>query len=963
MRIKMDMENLKPELIERDWFKGFDEEAWNIYKEYFKRFLLNNNVGNEYFLGFIEESGLENLLCFESEGTSYLLNEKTNEAMIMDTFVEDFKTMMTEQTKSLSLYFKKNNINFDDPDKEAFYNNFDINNYSEKTVNSVKYFEELVKGEIPVTRDEIRKLVKDHSVPLEFLDVSKIEDFRDLFRHCHIKNQNLSKWDISSVRDFRDMFDSAIIEDSSLNGMDFTGVKNADGWYGDIFNKTEIIRSSISNIKLLSFDFRKSKIIDSKMDNVEIKKGFSYSIFDDSEIINSSLSNWKSEKTVRISDFFYKAKIKNSVIENWELPNVSDFKNICRKASIDHDFGLNTWKLSEEGIKVDFSDDYEDSLSEVDFVFDLSNWNITSIKNEGFVNKKYLFDVKHIPSYPYGNDFFEKNPIFDKDSVLDLEAFMKQKECPVSFEKFLELRYDNDLSVEGIELIVFDRGDLEYEELLTKDIEDAEYTKMLEKLQNGQLIFNPPGDYEEGDGKYDFYICDFNNDTIQSINYSSTENQALCKIMENLQHQIVKSNLKEYFEEGLDLSESYKNVERKMDRIENGEEPATYDNIRKLLDSSKRKIGNTDLTKIKSYKNLFLNRHIIDEDLSGMKINNKLDLSRMFPSAVIENTKIKIKAEQSEELEDLFVFAKFKNCELDIDISKGCGVKSLFEGAKIINTDIKNLDLSNNKSGESIFESAISENSIVVDNMKIDEMRNVREMFSGFKSNTPVDISHLKMNKVTNVRDAFHNSDVSGDLRSLPAKTVKEHGSTNNGNIIKSNLSLKDLLLFSSKINPKDLLEAVDKEKDCELEEYVVKNIFPVEEDIKNREDKRIISLDDNNYLKLIRTEDDDDSCFEDFEELVLLRCGDNRFIVKNKDLDFNGVAEISHSEDHGYPEDYKSMYAYYKKVDLDQFLNIQKKEGALIDLIRLNKEIKSPVQEMKEKAKELKSKARKRKM
>ena len=134
-----------------------------------------------------------------------------------------------------------------------------------KKIKDIKDLEDKLYGKLPVNREELFILVnswgrelsfitiinnigydiykceKKECLPLENLDVSKIQDFSQIFFSSPF-NGDLSKWDMSNCINFKEMFMYSHFSNDSLKNLDLKNIKEASDMFycskfcGDISN-------------------------------------------------------------------------------------------------------------------------------------------------------------------------------------------------------------------------------------------------------------------------------------------------------------------------------------------------------------------------------------------------------------------------------------------------------------------------------------------------------------------------------------------------------------------------------------------------------------------------------------------------------------------------------------------------------------------------------------------------------
>ena len=102
-----------------------------------------------------------------------------------------------------------------DIEKELFLNNFDIDDYDRKLVNSIDDFESKIKGEVVIYEEDLRKMIKKE-IDIRFLNTSKIESMEKIFEKAKYDKIDLSRWDMENVSIMSYMFFEADAEEIIL---------------------------------------------------------------------------------------------------------------------------------------------------------------------------------------------------------------------------------------------------------------------------------------------------------------------------------------------------------------------------------------------------------------------------------------------------------------------------------------------------------------------------------------------------------------------------------------------------------------------------------------------------------------------------------------------------------------------------------------------------------------------------
>lgn len=137
-----------------------------------------------------------------------------------------------------------------DIEKELFINNFDINDYDKELVDSIDDFEAKIKGEIPINKEDLRKIIKKTG-EVRFVDTSEIENMHILFHHSRYKELDLSRWSTSKVTDMEGMFKGckSLIE-LDLSHFNTSNVERMDSMFNDCNSLMELDLSSFKTLEV-----------------------------------------------------------------------------------------------------------------------------------------------------------------------------------------------------------------------------------------------------------------------------------------------------------------------------------------------------------------------------------------------------------------------------------------------------------------------------------------------------------------------------------------------------------------------------------------------------------------------------------------------------------------------------------------------------------------------------------------
>ena len=184
--------------------------------------------------------------------------------------------------------------------------------------------EQMLKGEIPVTEEELRFLAKNHETyDLTKLDVSQIRDFSYLFKKQVGFNQPIGNWNVSNGTDFSLMFSEATLFNQPIGNWD------------------------ISNCTDFSLMFANATSFNQPIGNWNVSNCTDFSLmFSDAKSFNQPIGHWDVSNGTEFSFMFYQATSFNQPIGNWDLSNGTEFSFMFAHAE---SFNQNiTWTIKKE---------------------------------------------------------------------------------------------------------------------------------------------------------------------------------------------------------------------------------------------------------------------------------------------------------------------------------------------------------------------------------------------------------------------------------------------------------------------------------------------------------------------------------------------------------------------------------------------------------------------------------------
>ena len=211
-----------------------------------------------------------------------------------------------------------------DIEKELFLNNFDIDDYDKKLVNSIEDFEAKIKGEVPINEKDLRKIIEG-TEEVRFVDTSEINDMFNLFHCSRYEELDLSRWETSNVKDMSQMFHSC----KSLTKLDTSNFDTSKVEYMDY---------------MFEFCHSLKELVLSNFNTSKVKNMTHMFSFCDS-LKSLDLSNFDTSKVKEMSGMFYNCEsLKELDLLNFDNSNLIDVDNMFYFCKSLKELDLSTFK-------------------------------------------------------------------------------------------------------------------------------------------------------------------------------------------------------------------------------------------------------------------------------------------------------------------------------------------------------------------------------------------------------------------------------------------------------------------------------------------------------------------------------------------------------------------------------------------------------------------------------------------
>ena len=370
---------------------------------------------------------------------------KKNKALLNDTTIEH--TNQYRIYKMLFLYMKGYEL-------KSILTTYGYNVESKQIENKQK-----VKN-----KKDLIKMLKDDTVYLGSLDISKIDDFSELFKSAKKRKdfKGIDLWDTKHVKDMSYMF----------AGFDFKKVKEGSD---DLYNWIKNFDSMFSGA--LSFN--------QNINNWDVSSAVRMnSMFRHAESFNQPLDKWNVSNVSLMGFMFYGAVSFNQDISMWDTTNVEYMRRMFDGA-LSFNQNIDNWNISSLLTNIGHREELETNYYENEDVYCMYGYHHIAPKditiNEykkvvyGFDNKTNLKYYKPEKTELWDNYFMFKYAQFDcpaKPKWLDIPEKKDGKYKPVTRLQLFALVYDEDVALADIDISeITDLSGLFYSSSISKGID------------------------------------------------------------------------------------------------------------------------------------------------------------------------------------------------------------------------------------------------------------------------------------------------------------------------------------------------------------------------------------------------------------------------------------------------------------------------------------------------------------
>lgn len=165
-------------------------------------------------------------------------------------------------------------------------------------------------------KKDLIKMLKDDTVYLGSLDISKIDDFSELFKAAKKRKdfKGIDLWDTKHVKDMSYMF----------AGFDFKKVKEGSD---DLYNCIKNL--DVSNVENMAGMFFGAKSFNQDISNWNVSKVENMSkMFCDTDKFNQPLDKWDVSNVTNMESMFNSTGSFNQPLNDWNVSNVENMKGM-----------------------------------------------------------------------------------------------------------------------------------------------------------------------------------------------------------------------------------------------------------------------------------------------------------------------------------------------------------------------------------------------------------------------------------------------------------------------------------------------------------------------------------------------------------------------------------------------------------------------------------------------------------
>ena len=676
---------------------------------------------------------------------------KKNKALLNDTTIEH--TNQYRIYKMLFLYMKGYEL-------KSILTTYGYNVESKQIENKQK-----VKN-----KKDLIKMLKDDTVYLGSLDISKIDDFSELFKSAKKRKdfKGIDLWDTKHVKDMSYMFagfDFKKVKEGSddlynwIKNLDVSNVENMAGMFfgAKSFNQ-DISSWNVSSVKYFDSMFSGALSFNQNINNWDVSNAVRMnSMFRHAESFNQPLDKWNVSNVSLMGFMFYGAVSFNQDISMWDTTNVEYMRRMFDGA-LSFNQNIDNWNISSLLTNIGHREELETNYYENEDVYCMYGYHHIAPKditiNEykkvvyGFDNKTDLkyYKPEKTELWDY-NYFMFKYAQFDcpaKPKWLDIPEKKDGKYKPVTRLQLFALVYDEDVALADIDISeITDLSGLFYHSNCSGDIDftgvdgwdtahvkDMSYmfykagdvlfdinnwnvsnVENMERMFSKSYYFNKPlHKWDTAHVKnmsYMFAGCEQFHQNISNWNVSNVE---------NMEGMFYKCRFFNYPLNSWDVSK-VTNMSKMFSKVYHFNQPldkwdvSSVTNMESMFyDASNfnRPLNDWNVSKVENMSNMFCDTDKFNQPLDKWDVSNVKNMRCMFNDTGSFNQPLNSwNVSNVENMHAMFAYSKHFNQPLDKwDVSNVKYLSAMFLAAYKFNQPIDNWSVPNLESMKDMFGSS-----------------------------------------------------------------------------------------------------------------------------------------------------------------------------------------------------------------------------------------------------------------
>ena len=272
-------------------------------------------------------------------------------------------------------------------------------------LNKYKYF--------PQNKDELIKLVNNKKIKLSNIDISKVDDFSELFMDSRRYDfSGIENWNVSNVRNMSGMFSYAVEFNGNISLWDTSKVEDMS----EMFEGAKYFNQNIGNWNV-------SKVMD-------MSGMFNYAVS-----FNQDISLWDTSCLENANFMFAGAKSFNQDISKWNISNLKYMTSMFNRADLFNQ-DLSCWNVSHaQSLAFMF-------FKARNFNQDLSSWTVS---RECMTDKMFFQSGIAEPPFWYCNKEYYNNQN-------EKTAGIKDKYVPLTNRELIAVANNDDIPLKEIDV-------------------------------------------------------------------------------------------------------------------------------------------------------------------------------------------------------------------------------------------------------------------------------------------------------------------------------------------------------------------------------------------------------------------------------------------------------------------------------------------------------------------------------